>query len=413
MKKMFLICCFVVTSLLILKSVQVNAEEGRIRIGKLKVVPSIDVQGIHDYNIYLGNGSNNTDEIEESDWITHFKPALLLDYPFNGRGSLKMGYQGDWAFYSDNDNNDWDTQKGFFNLDYKAPGGLIVGFIDSYSDAEDPYGSLNEYGLGQPQTSRWSNDIRSKVGYEFSNRFRIFAYHNSFIQDYDKVEDFTQDYYEYEYGIGAQVRIMPKTWGFTRYHYGSRNYNSHPAGSGSNKSNDSDFDWHRVNAGLTWDIGAKLQGELNFGYQWREYDNPTDPFGDAYDEKDTWIAGTNLIYSATTTTTLGLNIIRRLNESGSNTNEYFEMTGFGVSLQQILYTKFTLGAGFNYSLNEYNLPVVNPREDDNYRFNLDLLYRIQTWLTASVGYSYHKKDSNYVINEFTDNQVYIALRAAY
>ncbi len=413
MKKRFLICCLFATGLLLLESAQLMAQEGRIRIGKLKVVPSITLQGVHDDNIYLGNGTNNTNEIEESDWITHFQPALLFDYTLTGRGSLKLGYQGDWAYYGENEQNDWDTQNGFFNLDYKAPGGLILGFNDRYSDAEDPYGSLNEYGLGQPQTARWSNDLKSKIGYEFSKRFRMFTYYNTFTQDYDELKDFTQDYYEYEYGIGAQVRVLPKTWGFTRYHYGSRNYNSHPAGTGSNRANDSDYDWHRVNAGLTWDSGAKLQGELNFGYQWKNYDNLLDAFGNRYDDDDTWIANTSLNYSATATTTLSGSITRRLTESSSVTNEYNETTGFGLTLQQILYTKFTLGAGVNYSINDYNLPIINPREDDNYRFNLDLLYRIQTWLNAGMGYSYNRKDSNYVTNDYTDNRFTISLRGVY
>jgi len=413
MKKALLIGCFIAISLLILKSPQVSAQEGRIQIGKLKVVPSITMQGVHDDNIYLGNGTNNTDEIKESDWITHLQPALLLDYDLNGRGSLKLGYQGDWAYYGENDNNNWNNQNGLFNLDYKAPGGLILAFNDRYSDAEDPYGSLNEYGLGQPQTVRWSNDLKTKIGYEFSNRFRMFAYYNTFTQDYEELKDFTQDYYEHEYGIGAEIRLLPKTWGFTRYHYGSRNYFTHPAGSGSTKANDSDFDWHRVNAGLTWDIGAKLQGELNFGYQWRNYDNSRDAFGNRYEDENTWIAGTSLNYSATATTTLSCSITRGLIESASDTNEYNETTGFGLTLQQILYTKFTLGAGVNYSINDYNLPINNPREDDNYRFNLDLLYRIQTWLNAGVGYSYNRKDSNDMTNDYTGNQFTISIRGVY
>lgn len=401
-------------SILILLSSHVMAQGGKIQMGKLKIIPGLTLQGVHDDNIYLGNGNNDTTELEESDWISHVMPALGFNYSFPERGSLFLGYAGDLAYYDDNDQNDWQTHKGIFDLIYEAPGGIILGINNLYTDAEDPYSTENEYKLGIPLTERWNNDLKTKLGYNFGNRFKILAYYNFYKQDYDNdIEDYTQDYDVNEFGVGFQMRLLPKTWGFLRYYSGKRDYFTYPAGTGVTDANDSDFDWNRVNAGLAWDTGAKLSGELNLGYQWKEYDNPTDINGDKYEDKDTWIAATSITYIATPTTTLALSITRALRERYSDTNEYFEDTGIGIDLAQVIMTKFTLTVGGAYNNNDYNLPSNKSREDDNYRANISFDYMIQDWLTAGVGYRYKKKDSNYEENEYTDNQFMISLSAVY
>ncbi|MFH1351239.1 MAG: outer membrane beta-barrel protein [Pseudomonadota bacterium] len=417
MKRGGLVLCAVV-SFLIFGSTQLMAQEGKIRVGKLKVIPGIKVQGIHDDNIYLGNGTNNTTELKESDWITHFMPSVLLDYAFDGRGSMKFGYQGDWARYSDNDKNNWNTQRGLFALDYKAPAGIILGINNIYTDAEDPYGSDNQYKLGTPMTKRWNNDLKTRLGYQFSDRFKVLGYFNTYKQDYEALADWTQNYDSREFGGGLEMKLLPKTWGFIRYHYGEQDYYSHPltvagVATNSTEANDADSDWQRVNVGLSWDPGAKLSGELNFGYQWKDYENRADPTGDLYGDENNWVASTALSYTPTTTTTLSLSITRSVKDTAANDDDRYTDTGIGIDLRQMLMTKFTLTAGFSLGKNDYKLPLTNPRSDDNYIANMGLEYKIQEWLSASVGYTYNKKDSNYVDNDYTDNQFMISLSGSY
>ena len=412
MKKCILTGCLILI-VLILTSAKAMAQDGRINFGNLKVIPTLTIQEIYDDNLYLGNGTNNTTEIEESDWITHLMPGLLFDHSFPERGSVKLGYRGDFAYYGSNDDNDWKSHSGTLALDYKAPGGIILGINNRYKDTEDPYGSDNDYKLGTPKTERWSNDLKSKIGYDFSNRFKVLLFYNFYKQDYDLEADYHQDYDSNEFGLGFRARLFPRTWGFIRYHHGERDYYTHLAGTGVTEINDGDFDWNRVNLGLTWDTDAKLSGELNFGYKWKDYENEIDPGGNRYDDKDTWIASTAVNFTATPTTTLSLSITRALRDVGSDSKEYYEDTGIGLNLQQMLYTKFTLTAGVVYSTMDYNLPVNNNREDDNYKANIGIDYQIQDWLKAGTGYNYSKKDSNSAANDYTDNQFMISLSAVY
>ncbi|RJR31848.1 MAG: hypothetical protein C4576_31445 [Desulfobacteraceae bacterium] len=385
---------------------------GRINFGKLKVMPGIGVQEVYDDNIFLGNGSNNTDEREESDWITNVQPQLLLNYSLEERGTINLGYQGNYAYYNDNGQNDWKSHSILSGIDYTAPGGLILGLSNSYVDTADPYGSENQYKLGQ-QTKRWNDVLTTKLGYTFADRWRVIGYMNYYKQEYDLDQDFSQNYDSKEFGGGVQMRVMPKTWAFLSYLYGKREYNDTPPGTGVTAQNNTDLTWQRVNAGLTWDPGGKLRGDLSFGYAWEDPDNPVDPFGNQREDRKLWTAATRVSYVATATTTLNFTIQRTTRDSGANTAEYFEDTGVGIGLIQELYYRLSLTANFLYSMNEYNLPVANPKEQDNYLFTVGLDYKLLDWLIANTSYTYNRKDSNYSQDEYVVNRILVGLRAVY
>jgi len=411
MKRGIFIVGFGVSILMLLFS-QVMAQGGRIRFNNLTVIPGITLQEVYDDNIYLGNGTNNTTEFEESDLITHIMPSVGLDYSLHERGNVFFNYTGDLAYYNDNNSNDWQTHKGEFNFNYQAPGGIILDINTVHTDAEDPYGNLELYRSGL-KTERRGNDLKSKIGYGFGDRFQILAYYNYYKQDYDLLRDYTQDWDIKEFGVGFQMRLLPKTWGFFRYYFGERDYFTHPAATGVTESNDADFDWNRVNFGLTWESGAKLEGELNFGYQFMDYENTVDVEGDRYDAKDTWIAATSITYTATPTIGLSLSLTRALRETGASDNEYFEDTGIGVNMKKMIKSKFILTVGGVYSVNDYNIPLTRPRKDDSYRVNIGLDYLIRERLTAGIDYRYEKKDSNYSENDYTDTRFIISFSAVY
>jgi hypothetical protein len=411
-KGAFIIC--IGLSLLMTLPAHAETQVGRIRIGNLRVVPGIRLQVLHDDNIYLSEGTEAEPEL--SDLITHIMPAVGINYAFPERGALNLKYEGDLAFYSDYDDNDWKTHSGSVRLDYETPVGLLLGVENTYTDAEDPYGNDAQYKLGVPKTERWLNDLRAHIGYGFGRRFKAFGFYNFFKQDYESEEDFSQDYDVNEFGAGFQMRLMPKTWGFFRYHMGERDYFTHPPATGLTEENDADVDWQRVNVGLTWDTGAKLLGELNLGYQWKEYESEIDPNGNRYEDKDTWIAGTNVSFAPNPTTTLSLSLTRALRESGANTSEYFEDTGIGLTMARILRPRFTLSLSGTYSKNDYNRPpaIGGPnREADNYLASVGLNYRVRDWLSAGLSYAYREKESNYREDEFTDNQFMISLDGVY
>lgn len=380
---------------------------GKIQMGNLKIIPTLTTQAIYDNNIYMKNGSDDVTNKKESDWIYHFTPGIMFNYTLPERGHINLGYQGDWAFYNTNNDNNWKSQKILFDTTYESPGGLILAVNNNWMNSEDPYGSADQYALGRV-TKRWTDELKSKAGYNFGKVFKALLYYNLYKQEYADDVDYAQNYSNNEFGLGVETKLFSRTWGFLRYHYGMRDYNTFY--DGLNSDNNSDFIYHKASAGLTWDPSAKLNGELNFGYMWKRYENEFDATGSMREDKDTWVAATSLTYKPFTTTSLTLTIDRALRDSNANTNEYFEDTGLGLNLQQTIFTKFVLTLGAQYSYNDYNL---NNREDDNYTATAGLDYNIQKWMTLGVFYKYARKDSNIAINEYRDDQVMATLKLAY
>jgi len=412
--KRWFICFFAMIVLCLILPSQILAQGGKIRIGNLKIIPGITGQAIYDDNIYMKNGDDATDpatgrRIHEkvSDWIYHLQPALLLNYTIPERGFLNLGYQGDWAFYSSNDKNNWKSNKFSGGIDYKAPGGLILAINDTHSISEDPFGSPDQYAVGRT-TSRWDNDLKTKIGFLFTERLRSFFYYNYYKQEYKDVQDASQNYNDNEFGLGVEAKFLPKTWGFLRYLYGKRGYDATSIISGIK----ADSSWNKMSAGLTWDDSAKLSGELNIGYQWKSYDNEQTaiPGINRSKSKDSWIAATSVTFKPIETTSLTMNISRALRDTAADSNEYFEDTGIGLNLRQALLRKIALTLGVMYSKNEYN---TNSRTDDNYMFNGGLEYNVHEGITAGIGYNYKRKDSNLKENEYSDNQFVASVKLIY
>ena len=410
MKKNIFVSFLVVNCLVFFTAGALAQERGGTLIfGNLVVTPGLTLQEVYDDNIYLGSGTNSTTESEESDWITHIVPGLMLDYSLHERGGIKLGYIGDYAYYKDENNNDWKNHKGVFGLNYKAPVGLIIGIDNLYTRAQDPYGSDNEYRLGVPQTERWHNDLKTRIGYELQNLFRIFAYYNYYKQKYDEDIDYSQNYDCNEVGAGIEKKILPLMWGFLRYFHGETDY--YTRREGVTDSNDADFSYDSVKMGLAWDPGAKIEGELNFGYTWKKYDNNADVSGNQYYDSNTWIASTLLSYKPTVTTTLGLAITKAMRDSGANTTEYFDDTGISINPKQVVLSKISLLVGAAYSTHDYEDSI--GREDDNYTARLGIKYLINEWLMVGADYTYREKDSNYGEFDYKDNKFMVTLGLTY
>jgi len=414
-------CMSVVLLIAFFSPPQLHAQQGgKIRFGNLSIIPGVEVQDVYDDNIYMGNGKEYPDdpaktanEKKESDWITHVKPGLILNYQIPDRGDINLGYQGDFAFYNNNNGNNWKNQQGNFGVNYREPGGLILGINEFYTRVQDPFGSADQYNIGRI-TKRWTNDVKTKLGYAIAENFRSLLYYNNYKQKYDNSElDYSQDYTDNEYGVGLETRILARTWGFLRYHYGVRKYDTNAPG--QTDEFNSNGTWQRVSTGLTWDPGAKLSGELNLGYQWNGYDHL---FTDATqavqrEGKNTWVATTSINYLLTETTNLSLYLIRTIRNTSSDTNEHLVDTVIGLNLQEKLLAKLAFSAGITFIKSEYNLPVGNERTDNSYMANIGLNYAIQDWLGVGVSYNYNRKNSNTELNEFIDNQFMVMLKIVY
>jgi hypothetical protein len=362
--------------------------------GKLRFFPELAVGVVHNDNIFLDDSN------EESDVISHVIPRLMIDYSLEERGSIKLGYAGDFAFYADFTNNDWQKHNVGFQLDYNAPSGLFIDVANEYVNTSDPFGSSEDYALGE-QKDRWYNLFGASLGYNHDDRLKLTGYFNYNKQEYDdKEDDYSQNFDDTEFGVGLEKRIAQKTWGLARYYHGERDYNTRSPDSTENSSNDADYSYDQVYLGLTWDATSRITGEMSFGYEWREYDNGLDPFGEDYKDEDTWLAATRIDYALKPgVTDLHVRLERAIYQRGSNTTEQYDGTNFDIYLDHRFYSWYKLRANFGYGDNDYN----NDRNDDDYRVGLGLEYLFHRRVTMGARYIYFRRDSSERGESWTNN----------
>ncbi len=426
MKRDIIFSCVVAVILLLIPTMLLA--QGNINFGNLKVIPIIEGQVVYDDNIYMKNGNDTPTDITNkkvSDLIYHLKPGLLLNFNLPERGDIKLGWNGDWAFYNTENKNNWNNQTFALGVDYKPPSGLIFGVNEEFRLKQDPYGAPNQYDVGRV-TKRWENDLKSKLGVAWGNNtFRTIILYNMYEQQYFSNFDASQNYTLNEFGFSAEGRFLPRTWGFVRYLYGMQNYASFYGAqtdgvylAGFPDDRKADFKYNQVNVGLSWDQGSKLSGELSVGYMWKRYNNSLDTAGNVRTDRDTWVAATNINFDATATTVLSLNLARTTRDQAADSSTFFYDTGIGFNVRQTILTRFFATAGVLYSLNDYNTAPtgytnIGDRSDKNYIANAGLDYKIREWLTCGIAYKYNKKTSNYQNFEFVDNQAMANVKIVY
>jgi len=372
--------------------------------GRLQFFPELVVGGVYNDNIYLDENDG------ESDVISHVIPRLMIDYSLEERGHIKLGYAGDFAFYTDFSANNWRRHDIGFEIDYNAPSGLFVDLGNNFVDTSDPFGSADEYALGQ-QKKRWYNLLALGVGYNHADRTKLIGYAEYNVQEYqDKQVDWSQNFDEISFGLGLEKRLARKTWGFIRYLHGKRDYNTASPENTVNESNDADYIFDRVAAGLTWDLTSRITGELNFGYGWLDYENNSDVNEAPYKGKNTWLAATRIDYALKPgVTNMYLRLQRGVYPRGSFTSELFTGTDLTAGLTHRFYTWYLVKAYAGVSHNDYN----TARDDEDFRAGLGLEYLLHRRWTLGIDYDYFRRNSNEPGESWTNNRGMIMLTVRY
>ena len=409
------LCAVAVVGLGLLSCALPVFAQGDIRIGKVKVTPKVAYKGELNDNIYLRDD-------EESDFINTLTPGIGFSFEDTPGNYVNAGYEVDLVGYTDNSDNNYEAHRLTGGFGLKSPLGLYLKVSDHYVDTGDPYGTDEEYKLGVPETERWNNTVRVSAGYEFADRFTIEAEYKNFVEKFDLSEDEWQDREDDVYGATFSYKFMPKTSVLVQYRRTERDYMEQEDGAqyGGYTYSSETSENYRLNdylIGLHWEPGAKISGDVKFGWGDKEYDNDRDPDGNKYEDNDTWIAETMLLYKASEKTTINAHVMRSIKESTRiRESNYYIDTAVGLGLNQALVERFYLNFGLEYRTNEHDAHAgLRDRTDDIYNAQVELEYRIQTWLTASAGYEYEKRDctSDYKEYEYTVNKGIIRISALF
>ena len=185
--------------------------QGNLHLGRITVTPSLRYAFEYNSNVFFAPTN------EQDDTLSVLTPSVLFGYTGSTPGNyFQAGYMGDWAFYTDLSDNNWQRHSPFVSFGYESPTGFYTKLSNNFNWSEDPFGSFNEFqqssqfGLGA-KTQRWDNLAQALLGYHFSNRYFAEAYYKNYVIKYDQDKDQWQDRMDNTGALALFYRLTPKT----------------------------------------------------------------------------------------------------------------------------------------------------------------------------------------------------------
>lgn len=370
---------------------------GQLSAGPLKIRGEVMASWNYESNIF------KTETNETSDNIYKIEPILGLRHDLTSTSFYSLEYQGIFAWYADNKDNDWTSHLLHFDSRFGGKQGPYVQLKDIYINTEDPFGSQNLYREGQ-KTKRWMNMVRVAPGYQFGEKSRAEVFYENNYTKYDLARDAGQNQNENRLGGTYYHKFWPKTSALAQYRYVTRDYYDQPSTTAENFVRNDAF------VGLAWDATAKLNGELKVGYSWQTYDNTLNPSGFAYEKKDGFTVEGDLVYQVSSSVSLNLRLLRAIQESTIATSNYYIDTSGTLGVRWMAMQNLSFLASGTIGTNDYNSLDGSPeREDKVYKAELGAEYSFLRYLFLRAGYRLDKKDSNITNSSFTDNIYYVGL----
>lgn len=390
-------------ALIVLLLYGIGFGRGNIRLGKLRIEPSIQYELAFSDNIYFSN------ENEEDDLIHTLSPQVVAGYKDDPGNYLFAGYRLDMVAYSDADENNYLSHRPYLLFGYKSPQGFYAKIDEQFVHTEDPYGTENQYGEGE-SIRRWQNDLGLTLGYEFGRRYAAELGYAYDVRRFDRKVDEWQDRTDHEYSGALLYKLSPKTSIFGQYRHRDVRYDA---------QNDGIYNWNRHNSGdytvddfllgVRFSPASKVSGELKTGYGRKEHDHARGPNNQKYEDTDSWVAEASLDYQMRERTRISLDLKRAykgVSRSDADIGSYLD-TVVGLELRQGIGRQLDMKLGGELTQNDYfNI----------YTLTSSLEWRIREWLRAGLGYQFRSKnadDSLYEGDEYDRNLLYFQVNALF
>ncbi|MBU2979938.1 outer membrane beta-barrel protein [Alteromonas sp. C1M14] len=355
---------------------QENLDAGFYIDGKASIV--------HDDNIY-----RVTDELAKSDDYLSIMPSIDL-IGESGKQRYELSYSGDYAKFNDESDADFDDHvfKGKVSFDHtlKFSSRLEAGY---QSEHEDP-GSINRVQLDITEYNKYDQNY-FLAGLSYGSEAAVgrlsFDYRRT-DKDYKNNGLDYLDFVSNQFSGRFTYRLAPKTRVYTQII--QTNYDYSPA-----TTFELDNKYIRYLAGVTWDFTNKISGDINIGYQDRDYDLESlqDIDGFAYDGELNW--------AINTFTKVGIAATRESVDSSLEEVGGFLRTSYSLSFEHEITELLKLTADAGYLNDE--LVFTSTREDKRYAYEVGVEYAITRNIVLGSSYTYEERDSTDELANFEAN----------
>ena len=339
---------------------------------------------VHDDNIY-----RVTDELAQSDTYFRLAPELKAIGGI-GKHRFQVSYTGDYAKFSDNSDADFTDHDLRGRIDFAHSLRFSTRFGAGYQKEHEEPGSINRIQLNMSEYNKFDQHfLFAGLAYGSLEAIGRLAF------DYRRTDkDYTTNDLDFLDFVSDQFtgrftyRVAPNTKVYAEAVISELDYT--PA---------ADFEldntYKRYRAGISWDFTGKLTGDINVGYQDRDYDLDTirDINGLAYEGEITWAVNT---YTKLVGAAKRESIDSSLEEAGG-----FLRTTYALTLSHELTERLKLEADAGYSKDE--LVFSSAREDKRYAYRVGFEYELLRNILLGLDYTYEERDSTLAIADYKAN----------
>lgn len=371
--------------LLIFNSTQLLAQEETIGFSA-----EAEIKLKHDDNIY-----RTTDELAVSDSLITLTPQLTAGTAI-GKHNLQVSYKGNYSKHFDLSDADYDDHQvtARVNLDHSHR--FKTQFDAVYLNKHQDPGSLNrvrqditEYYLFE---ETWYQ-AKASYGTEESIGAIELAYRYS---DRDNTNN-GLDYLDHTSDriIGRFVfRASPRTRVYAEAIFTETDYTPPP---GFAELDNTDWIYR---AGVRWNFANKLTGDVNLGYQDRNFDEEfRDTSGLTYDASVNWkLSGL---------TTLDVAASRQAVDSTIEDIGSFTVNAYSARLRHEFTERLMFKTILKFADEEI---AANSRSDKRYVAEVGAEYEVLPRVTLGTNYSFSKRSSSFELAEFESNVISINVK---
>lgn len=352
---------------------------------------SADITLAHDDNIYRVTG-----DLAKSDSYINVKPNIGFIGGV-GKHRMELTYKGDLSQFNQNDKADFTDHniRGRIFLDHSLR--FKTRFEASYLEEHEEPGVIQRVQLNLSEYNKYEQNFFGS-GFTYGSEssigqlsFDYGRYDRNYVNNNLDYLDFTNNQFTGRF----TYRIAPKTRFYIESIIAEFDY---PEG----QNFELDNMYARYRAGVNWEFTNKLSGDLNIGYQDRDYeqDRLFDITGLAY--------SANVVWAINTFTEVELVANRESIDSSLEETGGFLRSTYGFELSHSLTDLLSTKVSTYYTNDE--LVFSSAREDERYTFDLAFTYDISRLTELAVNYSYQERDSTDVLANFKANIVGLAVK---
>lgn len=375
--------------------------------------PFIALEGRYSDNIY------NTKENEKDDFLTTISPGIWVSTPRSREIVLNLNpsntapgglayelqrgeinkkfqayalYEADILNYSSESQNDVTDHTAEVLASYAFSGGLTLELIDKYIRNHDDFSSDGSRdGIIQKYDS---NILNFSADYTFSPKFRIEGVYNNFYLDYDREDRAYRDRTDNAGSLYFYYTYSPKTSLFLNGEYTQSSFDT---------ATENDADQYNLYAGMQWRATRKTNLRTRLGYVNRSLD------AGIVDDASEFAGDLRILYNITDKTNLSLLAASNIEVPDNSDYSFLRRNFVRLGYTQNITPKIQADINAHLENSDYSGGIRNDRNDDFFRVTPSIRYTFREWMQATLSYIYENRDSNFDVNDYSTNTVFLNL----